>query len=200
MPRPDTDPGIPTLTQRIEPTLPAASPAGAAHPPSDGVTPSLEAHGLEEAGTDAALPFDVPVLDQVWEPSAALDPADPLGAPAIAPPAALSPEPVATATPWSADTLAGSQAASLAAAQLTEQAGTPVSATAPIPATVPPVPAPSAETVPPGAEPVLRALLQAELETAVQEAAEQAAADMRARLEADLPALIDRALARLRRG
>ncbi|MFJ1301304.1 hypothetical protein ACILG0_15175 [Pseudomonadota bacterium AL_CKDN230030165-1A_HGKHYDSX7] len=197
MPRPDSDPGIPTLTQRIEPTLPAPGGADDARAPSADAAAAVITDAPASLAAHDGSPFDVPVLDQVWEPSAALEPADPLGAPTVAPPATTSPEPVTAATPWSADALTGSQAASLAAAQLTQRPDVPAAVPAPGAAMTP---APPAELVPPGAEPVLRALLQAELEAAVQAAAEQAAADMRTRLEADLPALIDRALARLRQG
>ncbi|CAB3655671.1 hypothetical protein LMG3458_00305 [Achromobacter deleyi] len=169
MPHP-TDPGIPTLTQRAEPTL---SPSAGA---PDAPVLTEVAHGGARAYADDAFPM----LTDVAESSGLHDwPADDF--------------PVLTDTAESDDFPLLTEAADLPAAPdaapVMQAASQPAEASA----------AASEATVPPQAA-VLAARLQAEVEQAMRLALADAIEQIQARMDEELPRIVARVLQDVRPG
>lgn len=169
MPHP-TDPGIPTLTQRAEPTL---SPSAGA---PDAPVLTEVAHGGARAYADDAFPM----LTDVAESSGLHDwPADDF--------------PVLTDTAESDDFPLLTEAADLPAAPdaapVMQAASRPAEASA----------AASEATVPPQAA-VLAARLQAEVEQAMRLALADAIEQIQARMDEELPRIVARVLQDVRPG
>lgn len=143
MPARSSDPGIPTLTHRAEPSF---------HDPADDADAPLLTELADEAGPVYEHdPF--PVLMDVADDNESPTPPPPMAAPATPP--APAPLPAASAQPGSG-------------------------------------PLPDAS--------VLAARLQAEVEQVMRQALADAITQIQARMDAQLPAIVSRALAEVKRG
>ena len=173
-----SDPRIPTLTQRVEPTVgPAQS----------------DATGMEQAKHD-----DLPVLTNRAESASAFQPQ-----PAPRPPWDEDELPVLTdiANIPGAPETPDAQNSPSDAASSAGRASTPETPPDAAGGVGLPQAAFIAATASSGANvAVLRAALQAEFEQTLQQALDEATTTLQARLEAELPAMIERALNKVRPG
>ncbi|WP_094820247.1 hypothetical protein [Bordetella genomosp. 4] len=185
-----SDPGIPTLTQRVEPTLTPAQ------PDKGQTTPDHHA--------------DLPVLTDVADLTPASPPSrttpdvrqDDNDLPVLTDIARSTPV-TATPRPPASERQDRDELPVLTEIANDDDAGYSASETTAGAAGGVGLPQAAFSTTAGGTDAntaVLRAALQAELEQALQEALDDAAAGVRARLEAELPTLITRALSKVRPG
>lgn len=181
-----SDPGIPTLTQRVEPTLAPAQP------------------DKEQTAQDHHddLPVLTDVADSAPSRTTPAERQDENELPVLTDIAGATPVPARPRSPASEQQdrdelpvlteIAGDQDARYSSSEVSSGAAGGVG-----------LPQAAFSTTTGGTDAntaVLRAALQAELEQALQQAMDDATAGVRARLEAELPTLIARALSKVRPG
>lgn len=186
-----SDPGIPTLTQRVEPTVPPIQPdTGAPAKTQHDDLPVLTDRAEPSPRTASRPPWedDVPVLTDV---AAVSDASDASGRSKDAAHGNTGPGDAA---------MSDAESATLSASPATRATAIDSAPGAAGGAGLPQAAFSTAATHAGADMAVLRIALQAEFEQALQQALDEAAATVRARLEADLPAMIERAMSKVRPG